>query len=211
MARCRAHISKGPRAGEPCSRPAKDGAVVCTSHGARAPQVRAAAERRVAERKAREAVAALGQIVPGSVDPLDVLDQALSEVVALKDRLGQMVARLADESVRYEGRAGEQLRGELAAYQSALRDTTKCAETIVKLGLDERRVRLSEIQVAMMATGIRNILGDLDLTPSQQQLAAVAVPKRLRELEGRASEARIEQEQHLPYQGRRRSRELANL
>src|SRR5713226_2314337 len=118
MPQCRAHVAKGPRAGQQCARPAKDGATVCSSHGARAPQVKAAAERRVAERKAREAVARLGKVAPGSVDPLDVLDETLAELVALKERLGALVATLGDESLRYEGRAGEQIRGEISAYMA---------------------------------------------------------------------------------------------
>ncbi len=163
---------------------AKDGTTVCSSHGARAPQVKAAAERRVAERKAREAVAKMGKVAPGSVDPLDVLDETLAEVVALKERLGAIVAKLGDESLRYEGRAGEQLRAEIAAYMASIRDCVKTAETIVKLGLDERRVRVSEVQVVMLAQGVRRILDDLDLSPRQRQLAATSVPSRLRELEG---------------------------
>jgi hypothetical protein len=157
---------------------------VCSSHGARAPQVKAAAERRVAERKAREAVAKLGKVAPGSVDPLDVLDETLAELVALKERLGVLVATLGDESLRYEGRAGKQIRGEIQAYMASLRDVVKTSETIVKLGLDERRVRVSEVQILRMAEAIRNVLTDLELTERQRQLAAISLPRRLRELEG---------------------------
>jgi hypothetical protein len=53
-------------------------------------------------------------------------------------------------------------------------------ESIAKLGLEERRVRLAEAQGLIVLGIIQNVLGDLSLTPAQHEIAATAVPARLR-------------------------------
>src|SRR6266566_4775886 len=76
---CEGHISSGPEAGRRCRRSASRGSNVCTSHGAGAGQVKAAAARCVAE---AGALAAYERHSPnGSAPPVDVAG-GLLELVA---------------------------------------------------------------------------------------------------------------------------------
>lgn len=153
---------------------------MCATHGGSAPQVRQAAARRVAEQKARDAVTRSGWIVVAGQDPLTVLENALSDVVALKQRLGVIVDRLSDDGLRYRGRAGEQIRGELAAYMASMRDVTRTAETMLKLNLAERRANVAKTEARAIVEILRAVFTRLDLTSEQQALARVAVPEEMR-------------------------------
>jgi hypothetical protein len=102
----------------------------------------AAGRRRLAEADARETLARLGEASTVVTDPVRVLQEIAGEALELKDLLRERVARLT--ALRYETGAGEQTRGELAAYERALDRTAKICESLAKLGLDERAQRLSE-------------------------------------------------------------------
>jgi hypothetical protein len=60
-------------------------------------------------------------------------------------------------------------------------DVTKAA---IGAGIEERRVRLAEQQGALVASVIRGILADLELSPGQRERVAEVVPRRLRALAG---------------------------
>jgi hypothetical protein len=158
-------------------------------HGAGSPSVKRAAARRVAEAKARAAVdaeiARTGRIVKPGQDPLSVLEDSLADVVAIKERLGGIVGRLSDPELRYRGRAGEQLRGELAAYMASLRDVTKTAETMVKLDIAGKRAELDRQLAYAIVAMVKAALDRLDLTPEQRALSAKVVPEEMRAMQER--------------------------
>jgi hypothetical protein len=186
---------------ERCQRAATAGTNVCTTHGALAPQVKAAAARRLAEARAREAISRMDIDIRPGQDPLTAMESALAETLALKDRLRAVVATLEDDQLRYAGRAGEQLRGEISAYMALLKDVSRQAESMIKLDISERRVRIEEAQALLLVGVIKNVLSDLDLTPEQKRVAGRSVSVRLREVtDGRDSEDRPE-----PYTSPRRS------
>lgn len=54
-------------------------------------------------------------------------------------RLLSLVEAIPDAELRYQGKLGEQLRGELTAAQRALSDLRQAAEGALKLGLAEPR------------------------------------------------------------------------
>lgn len=164
--------------GKRCERIAIPHHHVCRYHGGNAPQVRAKAVQNFARATAVAMVRREGYAL--DVDPLDALQELLGESVSLKDRLGRVVGRLEDDSLRYDGRAGEQLRGELQAYMAIMRDVAKFSETIVKLGISERRQRLAEAQAMMVVAAVKAILTRLELTGEQQMIAARVVPEELR-------------------------------
>lgn len=172
--------------GEQCKKDAIVGGTVCASpgHGGTLPSVKAAAARRVAEQKARAAVEAAaaktGRIVAAGQDPLTVLENALSNEVAIAERLGSIVERLSDDALRYRGRAGEQIRGELTAYQASLRDCVRTAEALVKLGLAERRQNVAAQQAQAIVAILASVFDRLDLTREQRELTRRVVPEELR-------------------------------
>lgn len=80
--------------------------------------------------------------------------------------------------------SGEAVRA-LVQLEAQERDrAVKFAKVAHDMGIAEREVRLAEQQGELMATVIRNILGDLGLTPEQLELAPAAIQRRLREAVG---------------------------
>jgi hypothetical protein len=183
---------------------------VCNSHGGRSPQAKRKAAERLAEARAR---AELERWRPDDPEPLADPYDALLRLAAQADDwrkfLAVRVAELQDE-LRYGHRAGEQVRAEIVLFGQAMDRCAKILESIAKLNIAERQVRVREAEVLLMAEGIRAILRDLDLDERQRQLASVSVPRRLRELEGQPSAVHV-QERREPYVGKRRPTELANL
>ena len=91
--RCTATTSKGA----PCSKFRVKGSAVCMTHGAAAPQVRAAAERRVADTEAREIAARVGvDVARFDGNPYDALRDLLARDRAELERFARLVDRLQD-------------------------------------------------------------------------------------------------------------------
>lgn len=77
--------------------------------------------------------------------------------------------------------SGEAVRA-LVGLEAQERDrVVKFAKVAHDMGIAEREVRLAESQGQLLATVVRNILGDLALTPEQQGMAAGVIQRRLRE------------------------------
>ena len=160
------------RTGERCGRPPMRGATVCASHGGKAPQARAAAERRVqAQALEADARAVLAfEAVEPIDDPVLALAELAAEVRATVRALGQRVNSLED--VRYPSPLGtEQVRAELdllGQYQDRL---GRMLTALGRLGLDERRVQLSEAQAAVLVGVVDRLLVFLAL-PRDEEAAA---------------------------------------
>lgn len=150
---------RGKKDGTPCKKPPIKGATVCASHGGKAPQVRAAAARRVAEEQVRRGLARL------DIDPIDdpfvELSKLAGQVVAWKDALADKVNQLTGggcsncgdgggegDRIRYEamGAGTEQLRAEVALFERALDRCGSVLGLIAKLNIDDRMARINERQ-----------------------------------------------------------------
>lgn len=162
-----------------------DGADVCRVHGGRAPQVRAAAERRIAEAKGRRTLADLTSVAVDTspaLDPFGALEDLGQQAVALVDVLRGLVSDL--QEVRYRGGPGsgtEQLRGELEAYLSALGRAESIVGRIIALDLEGRRVRLQEAQAGLVVQALARVLSSrqLDLDPQRQRLGRELLAREL--------------------------------
>jgi hypothetical protein len=97
--------------GERCKRAASKGALVCVKHGAGAPQVKAAAQRRELERKAVEQ--AQRMVAKAGVDqgPIEHLLESLHHAAQLQQVWGTMVSELDDAAE--EENKDSRTRGEL--------------------------------------------------------------------------------------------------
>ena len=157
---------------------------VCSTHG-RAPQVRKARDRRLVQKDAKyRAIKKYEKEGPadisGAEDVIAFLEERMGVQAqmarALDDIVGKLVA--ADE-LRYEHRAGEQLRGEIAVWLQLNQQVTKLGSDYLKIGLDERKVRIAEAQARVLVGVIQAVLSRLDLNSSQRRIAAQAVPEEL--------------------------------
>lgn len=176
------------RSQERCKRAPVPGSTVCPVHGGSAPQVRRAAEQRLAvravEADAAAALAAEGVALDG--DPYALLEALAAETLVLKSGWAARVAALGP-NVRYESAAGsEQIRAEVVMYERFIGKATKLLEILVRLGLDERRVEVQERLADQFSRVINGVLGDLELSPEQAGRAPVLIARHLRLLGGGA-------------------------
>lgn len=180
--------------GQTCTKWPMKGQKVCRNHGGASPQAKAAAEVRIQVAEAAKAVATFG--LPREVDPRDALLEEVHRTAGAVAWLHEQVQALRSEDVVWG--VTEEVTKDAGEFPGV--DTTRAAKVnvwvelwraerahLVKVakeaigaGLEERRVRLAEQQGAMLASVIKAILGDLDLTPEQQVTAARVVPFRLR-------------------------------
>lgn len=135
--------------GERCRRSASKGTTVCASHGARAPQVKAAAQRRLTEDAAARELARLD--LEPMADPLSQLALLAAQAAWWKDRMAERVNGLLD--LRYESADGaEQLRAEVALWERALDRTEKFCVSMARLNIDERLAEISQAQGRMIVS-----------------------------------------------------------
>lgn len=175
--------------GRQCAKPATPGATVCVKHGSGAPQVRAAAARRVEQAKAARQLQALGQ--PVEVDPasalLGLVHAKAGEVAWLREKVREVARDSGDEGGKHlvvQGIFGESQTVWWTLLRSAEDQLEKFCSAALKAGIEERRVRLAEEQGLLVAGVVRRILDRLGLTAEQWALVATVAPEELRALEG---------------------------
>lgn len=159
---CAGHVDLEDGSIRPCTQRPIRGGTVCGTHGGRSPQVKAAAQRNLAEAESRkhlqEGLAlAYGGRVP-DVDPAEAMLQAVSwkyaEVVALRAQVATVgeadlvwgVTREKsggdDEGTTWEAKPNIWL----SLLHEAERDLVTFAAKARAAGVDERRVKLAEEQ-----------------------------------------------------------------
>lgn len=179
------------KTGKRCTLPPIIGGTVCHKHGGSAPQVRAAARRRVSEAEALKVLAAMD--VPPMTDPLTALERLAGLAVALVDvALGQL-AKL-DSMVGPDHQGDERAKVHVQLLGQFMDRAQKFAADLARLNLDERIAGMHALvlvrQSELMAGLVRAILAELRLTPEQQVLVGVVVPAKFRELEQRSAESK---------------------
>lgn len=170
---CAGHVDEGDGAIRPCLNRPINGGSVCGTHGGRAPQVKAKAEARVNEAKARAAVERLN--LRREIHPNDALLEEVYRAAGAVAWLDQMVQSLESDDMVW-GRTEEVEKGS-GEYPGT--DTTSAAELNVWVrfwqgerdrlvrvskaaldaNIDERRVRLAEQQGALVADVVKRIFG----------------------------------------------------
>lgn len=180
--RCRAHRSNG----EPCKRPPIRGGTVCSSHGGRAPAVRAAAGRRLAEQEATREVARLTD-ARGPLSLPDVYREMLTtagNAVAWQRVLRERVESLDDYSSTAMG--AEQVRADVVLFERAMDRTAKVLELVARLDLDTRLTHISAQQGEQVARVLRVGLDAAGLSTGQREAAEAAMVLELRKIGGGA-------------------------
>lgn len=166
--------AKAKQTGERCKRRPIPGGRVCVMHGGAIPAVRAAAERRRAD---AEATALLEEVMwnPDAApvtDPVEALAALAGKAQHALDVLGAQVTANG-----VDGAAG-------LAWSRTMKELRQMLEGLERLGLEDRRVRISEQTGALLASVVRTVLERIELTDEQQALAAVVVPAVFRQAAG---------------------------
>lgn len=165
------------RNGEPCTQVKMKGGARCRMHGGQTPQVKRAAAARLAQAKAGRAVARLG-LAPVD-DPVGELRSLAAEALGVKEFFRQRVDALRE--LRYEGVSGEQLRSEVSLYERGLDRAGKFLESLAKLNLEDRSVRIDEAKVVMLASILQRVLAapELALDGARQVVARTLLVEAL--------------------------------
>lgn len=184
------------KAGEPCGKRAINGADVCIDHGARAPQVAAAATRRVELARAERAVVTYG--LPREIDPFDALREEIARTAGHIQYLSDIISTIEEEALVWgktleeagkgtgqkEGNTAK-IRSEaginiwLTLYDQERKHLVLVCRTAIQCGLAEREVALLESQGRLIADLLRSVFDDPDLGLDD------ATKRRVREIASR--------------------------
>lgn len=173
------------------------GQSVCASHGGKAPQARAAGERRLAEQAAAVELAKLGTI-RRDVHPAEALLELVQWTAGEVDYWRARVAELDEGDLTWGVTKHEKgtdrgdrtnVKTREAVPHIAYRMLTEASDRLAKYaaaalraGVEERRVQLAESQGALVGLAVRRILERLALSEAQQALVPTVVPEELRAL-----------------------------
>lgn len=173
--RCTAHSK---RTGKPCAAKPVAGATVCFHHGGNAPQVRAAAERRLAIQAAIADAKAFGgrlDIHPAQA-LLELVSAKAAEVAYWERRIQDLDAeKLTFGTTKVESGTDRGEETHIVTMQAALhiavdqlhiaqRDLAAFAAAALKAGVDEALVKVAQNQAIQLVEVLRQAMSDSRVT-----------------------------------------------
>lgn len=181
-------------AGKPCRARPIAGSTVCWTHGGAAPQVKAAAARRLSEAKAERILRSYGQKI--DINPVEALLEEIRWTAGHVAWLRERVQELEQQQLTW-GRTTEVDKGSgefpgvdttqaavpnvwLDLYQRERKHLVDVCKAAIGAGIEERRVRLAEQQGDMIVVVLQGILAELMLTADQQALVPEVASRHLR-------------------------------
>lgn len=153
------------RSGKRCEKTPMKGQTICASHGGKAKQNLAAAERRQQEQEARKAVVTYG--LSQEIEPHKALLEELYRTRGHVCWLEQWIQDSNDIDLHQTVGGGEFSQPRqvpsvwLELYQSERKHYAQLAIACIRAGIEERRIKLAEDQGALLARVINGILVDL--------------------------------------------------
>lgn len=172
--------------GAPCRAWAVQGATVCVAHGGAAPQVKAAAARRLARARLNgDLDQLLGELEVEAAGrhPVDVLLDAVHRANAMAQVLGALVGGLRTDGLPAVAAEGDHGRlwgrnhlGDGAQhvlvemYGQWLDRAARAAKLALDAGVEERRVRLAEDQAQLIARMMLSFAEALGLDPTEERV-----------------------------------------
>jgi hypothetical protein len=144
--------------------------------------------------------------VPVDVSPEDALTMALRITAGEVKYCDQQIARLSEDElferplrvVTTELSDGEVLVQEtrdaevISRWQqlraAALDRMARYAKMALDVGIEERTVKMREGQAAMIARFFESVMGEIELTPEQQEILAPTMRRHLELIEGQATD-----------------------
>jgi hypothetical protein len=186
--RCTAHKPDGSQ----CLRARKPGTTVCEAHGARAPQVKAAAERRVADAKAVELASRVHVELPQFHTPGDAARYMLSQVTRRAAQFGALSDQL--QSAVYTDRAGqERVRAVLSEERRWLDSMSKLMAMASAAAAEPEGpdpVELFSMTVGLFREDVDSALCDVGIYGEQHEAIVARLAERAK-LRVRQSEGMI--------------------
>lgn len=169
------------RAGQPCGRWAIPGGNVCSKHGAGAPQVKAAADRRLRVLGAEEDLRRFGQ--PVDMEPTEGLLSMVRMAAGMVAALSGWVTQSDDglQEIRDFGGGSHHVEhvhfvmfrewcDRLVAYCAAAK----------RAGIDDQRVELEQAKIEILGRFVRDLLAAPELAlPFESQQVGLEVAGRL--------------------------------
>lgn len=172
LTRVRQCLGHSKRDGKHCGDAAAIGHTVCRRHGARTPQAKAAAERRIADDAARRAAAVYG--LPIEVDPHEALLQELHRTAGHVAWLGAELEALPSKGFLYQRtKDGWRPAAQVEVYQAERKHLASVAAACLKAGVEERRVQIAQQQADVLVTVLRGVLSDLGVADHPDVSAVV--------------------------------------
>jgi hypothetical protein len=193
--RCTARSKGRMKAGhddERCGNWAAPGQTVCRFHGGASKRSRTAGKRRQAEQEVKRLVVTFG--LPRDIAPEAALLEEIHRTAGAVAWLEAQIRDLSRDALTWgttKVKEGGEDRGTteeavphvlLRIYQTERAHLVKVCTEAIRVGLEERQVKLAESQGALVAHAITAILDDLKLTAEQRALVPSIVPKHLRAL-----------------------------
>lgn len=191
--RCQAHSKS---TGQQCGNAPIRGASTCRMHGSSTPAARAKAAANVAREEAERAVQTLG--LPREIDPGRALLEEVWRTAGAVAWLEAKVRELGEHDLVWgmtKQKDGGDDRGTTYEAKPSIwyelwirerRHLLEVCDKTLRAGVEERQVRLAESFGKQILGLLDGVLGDLGLTPDQQQLARTVVPRHLRAIDGGA-------------------------
>lgn len=194
--RCAGHRNAD---GKQCRKWHVKGAEVCATHGGSAPQVRAAASRKVAKDGAIAEAEKVRLRLGGSleVSPLDVLIGQVKEAAANVEvyrlaiqSLGVEVARdgavaIPEQVIEFD-KGGTHVPARVHIlvdlYNQERDRAVKFAKLCLDAGVEERTVRVAERQAAALGRAFAETIDELDLSADQMAQARTVLAGKLRQI-----------------------------
>lgn len=167
-----------------CNRRPIKGGRRCPKHGGSAPQVKAAAQRRVTEAEMQRKAASWS--LPPVTNPLEALATLAGEAAGWKHKLADMVDELRNElalgGFDKFGQAYEQARVVVDLYVKAAEAERRVLADIGRLKVDERLAAVEERQVELIGRVFDAVFQDLELEGETLRLAKRSVERHVRAL-----------------------------
>lgn len=157
----------------------------CSLHGGNTPTLRTSAGKWVGGEIIHRMTTAYGYGAPADVTPVDALlgevQRGAGHVAWLGERIGIMELFEPGEDGKPKVLTPSQ-HELIDLYHKERQQLVKTAKMALDAGVNERRVRLAEMQGTLMLQAINTVLDGLQLTVDQRRLVPTIVPAALRNL-----------------------------
>jgi hypothetical protein len=170
--RCKA---RSRRAQGQCRASAVRGATVCVAHGGRAPQVKAAAKRRLAVKAALRSVDLFGQ--PDTTDALSVLQREIGNMSGFTQQLERFLTQVsASDALVGEGRQV------LDLYRQSQAQLVRTTRDALALGLEARAQQMVVTVSNFLADVLRTMTQAASLSNEQRLELQAVIAREMRAL-----------------------------